>query len=105
MEFDEENTAVIDHLNYDLADQGKHTLLVAEPKNLISAAMIVGEKKPSPVLIQGVGMTADPSNPLVIDILHASPSAYSFNPDEQIKEVGVSIHGFFYMGTFLCVQC
>jgi oligosaccharyltransferase complex subunit beta len=55
VEFDEENTAVIDHLNYDLADQGKHTLLVAENKNLIDAPMIIGDKKPSPLLFQGVG--------------------------------------------------
>lgn len=32
-EFDEENTAVIDHLNYDTAlDDGKHTTIVGDPK-------------------------------------------------------------------------
>lgn len=31
-------------------------------------------------------MTADPDNPLVLDILHASWTAYSFNPDEKITE-------------------
>ena len=55
VEFDEEATSVIDHLNYDVADQGKHTLLVADPANLIAAPMIVGDKKPSPLLFQGVG--------------------------------------------------
>lgn len=31
-------------------------------------------------------MTADAENPLVLDILHASWTAYSFNPDEKITE-------------------
>ena len=43
IEFDEENTAVIDHLHYDVKDDGKHTLIVAEAQNLIKAPMIVGE--------------------------------------------------------------
>ena len=33
-------------------------------------------------------MVADPENPLVLNILHASSSAYSFDPDSQINEVG-----------------
>ena len=31
-------------------------------------------------------MTADQDNPLVLDVLHASWTAYSFNPDEKISE-------------------
>lgn len=80
VEFDEEGTAVIDHLNYDVADQGKvrqfllsasglkylkslwnplshsqHTLLVADSKNLIKSPMLVGEKPTAPILFRGVG--------------------------------------------------
>jgi oligosaccharyltransferase complex subunit beta len=86
VEFDEENTAVIDHLNYDMADEGKHTRLVANPGNLIDAKMIVGEKPVNPLLFQGVGMTADPENPLVLNVLHAASTAYSFNPNDKINE-------------------
>ena len=44
-EADEENNAVIDHHNFDTKlDGGKHTLVVADPKNLISSAKIVGDK-------------------------------------------------------------
>ena len=32
-------------------------------------------------------MVADEENPLVLDILHADSSAYSFNPDEPVDEV------------------
>merc|ERR1712170_338152 len=76
VEYDEEGTAVIDHLNYDVAD----------PENLIKAPMIVGDKASAPVLFRGVGMSADPDNPLVLSVLHASSTANSFSPDEQITE-------------------
>ncbi|CAG2227728.1 dolichyl-diphosphooligosaccharide--protein glycosyltransferase 48 kDa subunit-like [Mytilus galloprovincialis] len=86
VELDEEKTAVIDHLNYDMADQGKHTLIVAEPKNLLDAPMVVGSKISSPFLFRGVGMVADQENPLVMNVLHASSTAYSFNPDTKIDD-------------------
>jgi len=86
VEFDEEKTAVIDHLNYDVSDAGKHTLIVAEASSLIDSNMIVGAVKGSPVLFRGVGMVADTANPLVLDILHASSTAYSFATDERITE-------------------
>ncbi|XP_050413195.1 dolichyl-diphosphooligosaccharide--protein glycosyltransferase 48 kDa subunit [Patella vulgata] len=86
IEFDEENTAVIDHLNFDINDDGKHTLIVADTNNLLDAPMIVGQKASSPFLFRGVGMVADPDNPLVLGVLHASSTAYSYNPDEKISE-------------------
>jgi len=86
IEFDEEKTSVIDHMNYDATDSGKHTLIVADSKNLIKAPVIVGTDPVKPLLFRGVGMIADTANPLVLDILHASSTAYSFNPDEKITE-------------------
>ncbi|XP_046332436.1 dolichyl-diphosphooligosaccharide--protein glycosyltransferase 48 kDa subunit-like isoform X1 [Haliotis rufescens] len=86
VEFDDERTAVIDHLNYDVSDLGKHTLIVADPGNLIESPMIVGPKNPAPFLFRGVGMLADPENPLVLSLLHASSTAYSHNPDTKISE-------------------
>merc|ERR1712055_145114 len=41
-EADEEGTAVIDHLNYDNKDDGKHTLVIADTKNLIKSDKITG---------------------------------------------------------------
>ncbi|ESO04128.1 hypothetical protein HELRODRAFT_186308 [Helobdella robusta] len=86
VEFDEEKTSVIDHLNYDVSDDGKHTLIVADPKNLISSNILIGSKKINPLLFRGVGITADNENPLVLDILHASWTAYSFNPNQKISD-------------------
>ncbi|XP_077468394.1 dolichyl-diphosphooligosaccharide--protein glycosyltransferase 48 kDa subunit [Stigmatopora argus] len=85
VEFDEEKTAVIDHHNFDKSDRGEHTLIVADPENLLKAPTIVGQTN-KPVLFKGVGMVADPDNPLVLDILTGSSTAYSFFPDKPISQ-------------------
>uniref|UniRef100_A0A3B5KRV5 Dolichyl-diphosphooligosaccharide--protein glycosyltransferase 48 kDa subunit n=1 Tax=Xiphophorus couchianus TaxID=32473 RepID=A0A3B5KRV5_9TELE len=86
IEFDEEKTAVIDHHNYDVSDPGEHTLIVADPENLLKAATIVGKPTSKPVLFKGVGMVADPDNPLVLDILTGSSTSYSYFPDRPISQ-------------------
>ncbi|KAL0268989.1 UNVERIFIED_CONTAM: hypothetical protein PYX00_010744 [Menopon gallinae] len=86
VELDEEGASVIDHLNYDISDQGKHTLIISEAENLINAPIIVGDKNVPPLLYQGTGLVADKENPLVLQILTASSSAYSYIPDQPIKE-------------------
>uniref|UniRef100_A0A8C5WGM2 Dolichyl-diphosphooligosaccharide--protein glycosyltransferase 48 kDa subunit n=1 Tax=Leptobrachium leishanense TaxID=445787 RepID=A0A8C5WGM2_9ANUR len=86
IEFDEEKTAVIDHHNYDISDPGQHTLIVADPENLLKAPTIVGKSELNPILFRGVGMVADPDNPLVLDILTGSSTSYSFFPDKPITQ-------------------
>ncbi|XP_023026594.1 dolichyl-diphosphooligosaccharide--protein glycosyltransferase non-catalytic subunit Ost48 [Leptinotarsa decemlineata] len=86
-EVDEERAFVIDHLNYDVSDEGQHTKLVVSAENLIDAPVIVGPKKGIfPLLYQGTGLLVDPENPLVLPLLTADSTAYSYNPDEPIKE-------------------
>ncbi|XP_034190319.1 dolichyl-diphosphooligosaccharide--protein glycosyltransferase non-catalytic subunit Ost48 [Osmia lignaria lignaria] len=85
-EIDEEGSAVIDHLNYDVSDNGYHTKIVADPANLIDAPVIVGSKNIQPLLYQGTGLIADVENPLILRLLTASSSAYSYNPQNPIKE-------------------
>ncbi|XP_026468589.1 dolichyl-diphosphooligosaccharide--protein glycosyltransferase 48 kDa subunit-like [Ctenocephalides felis] len=85
-EVDEEGAAVIDHLNYDVSDKGSHTTIVADPQNLIDSSIIVGDKnKISPMLYSGTGILADPENPLVLKLLSADSTAYSYQPDQSIK--------------------
>lgn len=88
VEIDDEGTSVIDHMNYDASDTGLHTLVVAD--DFSTSSVIVGES-PKPVLFKGVGMAADPDNPLVIDILHASSTAYSHAPHKDILEYPLAI--------------
>jgi oligosaccharyltransferase complex subunit beta len=84
-EADEEGTSVIDHLNYDAKDEGKHTLVVASPANLIKSSKMTGGVT-APLLYRGVGLLTDPANPLVLQILTGSSTAYSHNPDLPITE-------------------
>lgn len=87
LEMDEEGSSVIDHLNYDASDCGQHTKIIASPKNLVDAPIIVGNKNGlAPFLYKGNGLIADKSNPLVLPILTAESSAYSYNPEQDIKE-------------------
>ena len=40
----------------------------------------------APILYEGTGLIVDQENPLVLEILTASSTAYSHNPDEPITE-------------------
>ncbi|KAE8594626.1 hypothetical protein XENTR_v10019721 [Xenopus tropicalis] len=86
IEFDEDKTAVIDHHNYDISDPGQHSLIVADSESLLKAPTIVGKAPLNPILFRGVGMVADPDNPLVLDILTGSSTSYSFFPDKPITQ-------------------
>ncbi|CAF1151699.1 unnamed protein product, partial [Didymodactylos carnosus] len=85
IEFADDKSAVIDHLNFDSNDNGQHTLIVASTDNLINSELIVGKTKQTgaPFLFRGIGMSADQENPLLLDVLTASSTAYTANPDEQ----------------------
>ena len=86
IELDERGTSVIDHLNYDIKDRGEHTLLVVDPSALLDSEVIVGSKTKTPSLFQGVGMTADPENPLILEIMTGTTTSYSYFPGDPIKE-------------------
>lgn len=85
-EVDEEGSYVIDHLNFDAArDAGHHTMVVADAANLVKSDKITGGVK-APLLFQGAGLLADTTNPLVVDVLTGSSSAYSHNPEEPVRD-------------------
>jgi oligosaccharyltransferase complex subunit beta len=92
-EFDEENTAVIDHHNYDTKlDDGYHTTIVVPATNAITAPLIVGEKaKLSPILYKGVALISDNSNKLKLEVLTAGTTAYSFNPSNAVEEYPAAV--------------
>ena len=53
---------------------------------MIASPAVVGDKKIEPVLYQGTGLIVDPNNPLLLEVLTASSSAYSHNPEKEITE-------------------
>lgn len=86
-EVDEEGAFVIDHLNHDASDLGQHTTVVVPAEKLIDSPIVVGDrKKIGPLLYKGTGLLVDHENPLVLTLLSAESSAYSYNPDQPISE-------------------
>ncbi|KAH1009536.1 dolichyl-diphosphooligosaccharide--protein glycosyltransferase 48 kDa subunit [Dendroctonus ponderosae] len=85
-EVDEEGSFVIDHFNADISDEGQHTKLRISSDNLIRSPVIVGRLQDEFLLYQGTGLLADSENPLVLPILTAASTAYSYVPDQPIKE-------------------
>ena len=88
LELDERETSVIDHLNYDARDEGKHNLLVVDTKNVIDAELIAGkkEKGATPYLYRGLGMVADSENPLVLEIMSGYTTSYSYFTNSKVDE-------------------
>ncbi|CAH8442627.1 hypothetical protein MS3_00005464 [Schistosoma haematobium] len=86
VEFDEENTIVIDHFNFDKKDDGLHSLITVPVNNLVKSNVITGGKVDTPLLYRGIGISADQTNPLLIDVLHGSKTSYSYNPDKTIVD-------------------
>lgn len=87
LELDERDTSVIDHLNYDVRDNGKHNLLVVDRKNVIDAELITGVKKgTAPYLYQGLGMVADLDNPLVLELMTGYTTSYSYFTNDKVEE-------------------
>ena len=87
VEPDERNTAAIDHLNYDIADRGDHTLIAIDSDNIVDIPNIVGEKKGrSPALYRGLGLSADPDNSLVMDIMTGYSTTYSYGTSVPITD-------------------
>jgi len=85
VDFAEEKTYVIDHLNFDVNDyNGEHTLIVAD--HFVSAPIILGNTKLAPVLFRGIGQSLNEENSLLISILSGASSSYTYAPTEAVKE-------------------
>ncbi|KAK0582406.1 hypothetical protein LWI29_025273 [Acer saccharum] len=86
VDFDENAAAmVIDHTGYAVSNtDGDHTLIASD--DLIKSDVILGSKNiEAPVLFQGIGHSVNPANTLVLQVLAASPSAYSANPQSKLS--------------------
>jgi oligosaccharyltransferase complex subunit beta len=86
-ELDEDYASVIDHLNFDrILDSGDHTTIVVSPRNLIDSEVIVGNKNIKPLLYRGTGIIADQENSMILPLLTADFTAYSYLPDSPINQ-------------------
>ncbi|KAF6166591.1 hypothetical protein GIB67_005453 [Kingdonia uniflora] len=77
VDFDEDSAAiVIDHTSYAVSESdGDHTLIASD----------YFIQSDAPVLFKGIGHTLNAANSLVLEVLSASPSAYSSNPESKLS--------------------
>lgn len=61
--------------------------MVTSSSNLIKSEEIVGKSNDKPLLYDGTTVITDPKNPLILPILHAESTAYSYKLDVPIKDV------------------
>jgi oligosaccharyltransferase complex subunit beta len=83
--FGDENTFVIDHLHYDAADEGDHTLVVLGEENIVKASIITGELA-GPVIFRGTGLSLEAGNSLLRPIVSAHTTSYVYAPNKVVKD-------------------
>ncbi|KAF3439033.1 hypothetical protein FNV43_RR17308 [Rhamnella rubrinervis] len=87
VDFDEDPSAmIIDHTSYAVSEtEGDHSLIASD--DFIQSDVILGKTKiEAPVLFKGIAHSLNPANSLVVKVLSASPSAYSFNPNSKLSQ-------------------
>lgn len=87
VEFEEDGTSVIDHLNYDTSD-AEHTLIASS--ELVNAPVIFAKPVDAPVLFRGIGLDIQEDSPLLFSLLSASSTAYSHAPNKAISEISLA---------------
>ncbi|CAG8537817.1 8000_t:CDS:2 [Racocetra fulgida] len=81
------DTSVIDHFNYDMSDDGKHTLIVASGITNNEAILTKNVIKGPPILFRGIAHKVG-TVPLLTKILWADETAYSYETkaDQQVDQ-------------------
>ncbi|KAJ1367452.1 hypothetical protein KIN20_028362 [Parelaphostrongylus tenuis] len=92
-EFDEPDTMVIDHHNYDVhLDDGYHTTIVASKQQLLNSQIVVGDtSKLNPILYKGTALISHKKNRLGLDILSGATTTYSYIPTAAVDEYPAAI--------------
>jgi len=89
VDFDEEQTAVIDHVNFDASDdQGRHTLVALSNINVIP---VITGNPIAPILFSGVGHAASEGSRLLFRILTGAQTTFSANPTSVVTEYPQSV--------------
>jgi len=91
VDFDEEQTAVIDHVNFDVSDEaqgGRHTLVALS--NVHVLPVITGHPT-APILFSGVGHAASEGSRLLFRILTGAQTTFSANPNQVVTDYPQSV--------------
>lgn len=83
------NSLIVDHFNYDAksAPEKHDVIVVPPPKALRPDLRNFFETKDSLAIPRAVGQTLGNSNPLLVPILRAPSTAYSYNPKDDADSI------------------
>ena len=94
LEFDinvpsDRHALVVDHFNYDTksAPEKHDVIVVSSPKQLRPDLKSFFENKEELIVPRAVGQTLGNSNPLLVPILRAPSTAYSYNPKDESEGI------------------
>jgi len=91
VDFDEEQTSVIDHVNFDASDEsagGRHTLIALSNVNAIP---VITGNPTAPILFSGVGHAATEGSRLLFRILTGTQTTYSANANQAVTDYPQSV--------------
>jgi len=91
VDFDEEQTGVIDHVNFDASDEqqgGRHTLVALSNVNVIP---VITGNPAAPILFSGVGHAATEGSRLLFRILTGTQTTYSASPSQAVTDYPQSV--------------
>jgi len=87
VDFDEEETQVIDHLSYDVSDtNGYHTLLALPEGYVLQSKVMLGDGPGAPILFRGIGHAVTEGSRLLSKVLTGTETSYSANPREKVRD-------------------
>ena len=96
-DFDDKNTAVIDHFAFDtkLDSKGKHTVVYSDSANLARNSVILSDAvlNGPPILFKGIGHKLTGRNQLAMKVLGTGPSAYSYDVEDEEISAAPMING------------
>jgi len=88
VEFDEEDSYVIDHFNFDTSDYvGAHSLIVSDN---FADAPVIFKTIEAPILFRGVGQDIEEDSALIGPLVSGYLTSYSHSLTEPVKELHVA---------------
>lgn len=86
IDFDEEETQVIDHMSYDRSSQNEYHTRIAVENPAVDSAIYLGKGLSAPILFRGIGHATGKESRLITPILTGSQTTYSHVPGEPVDD-------------------
>lgn len=86
LDFDEEETQVLDHMLYDSSNTNEYHTRIAIEKAAVDSKLFLGDGISAPILFEGIGHASGDENRLLTKILTGAQSTFSHIPGEMVDD-------------------